>query len=68
MSLVGELFDRRYRDGSNNVTIKCASDAVYDTLFEELITNRKVFDYIQGDNSQISYTTFPDTRTIMFWI
>ena len=68
MSLVGELFDRRYRDGSNNVTIKCASDAVYDTLFEELITNRKVFEYIQGDNSQISYTTFQDTRTIMFWI
>lgn len=68
LSLVGELFDRRYKDGSNNVTIKCATDAVYDSLFEELITNRKVFDYKQGDLAQISYTTFSGTRTIMFWI
>ena len=68
MTLVGELFDRRYKDGSDNVTIKCASDAVYDSLFEELVTSRKVFDYMQGDKSQIAYTAFPDTRTIMFWI
>ncbi len=68
LALVGELFDRRYKDGSNNVTIKCSTDMVYDALFEELITNRKVFDYKQGDMAQISYTTFNGTRTIMFWI
>ncbi len=68
LSLIGDLFDRRYKDGSENVTIKCASDDVYDELFEALITNRKVFDYLQGDTSQVSYTTFQDTRTIIFWI
>ncbi len=68
LALVGDLFSRRYSEGSTNVTIKCASDKVYDDLFQGLITERKVFDYLQGDTSQISYTTFEDTRTIIFWL
>lgn len=69
MSLVQDLFNRRYNDGSDNVTIKCASRQIYDQLFEELITGRKVFDYIQGeDKSQVSYTTFEEYGTIIFWI
>ena len=68
MSLVKDLFDRRYNDGSNNVTMKCASQDVYDSMFAQLITDRKVFDYLQGDTSSVSYTTFADTKTIIFWL
>ncbi len=68
LTLVGDLFERRYKDGSGNVTIKCANSSVYNALFEELITNRKVFSYLQGDTSKVSYTTFEDTGTIMFWL
>ncbi len=68
LTLVKDLFDRRYKDGSQNVTIKCATDEIYRQLFADLITERKVFDYLQGDTGQISYTTFEDTRTIMFWL
>ncbi len=68
LSLVGDLFNRRYSEGANNVTIKCANSDVYDALFNELITSRRVFDYLQEDNLQVSYTTFQDTRTIIFWI
>ena len=69
LSLVGDLFNRRYSDGSDNVTIKCATPEVYRQLHEELITGRKVFDYIQGeDTSQISYTTFEEYGTIIFWL
>ena len=68
LSLVKELFDRRYADGSENVVIKCADKSVYDALFEELITQRGVFEYLQGDTSTVSYTTFADTNTIIFWL
>ena len=68
MSLVKDLFDRRYNDGSNNVTMKCASQEVYDSMFAQLITDRKVFDYLQGDTASVSYTTFADTKTIIFWL
>ena len=68
LALVGELFERRYRDGSPNVVIKCASDYIYSELFEELITQRKVFDYLKEYTSTVSYTTFEDTNTIIFWL
>lgn len=68
LSLVKDLFDRRYSEGSNNVTIKCATDEIYDSLFNKLVTERNVFEYLQGDTSQVSYTAFKETRTIMFWI
>lgn len=67
-SLIAELFKRRYEDGSDNVTIKCSSKEVYDAIFDEMVTSRKVFDYLQGDNSVVSYTTFAETRTLIFWI
>ncbi len=65
---IKELFDRKYNEGSDNVTIKCSSQAVYDAIFEEMVTNRKVFDYLQGDTSQVAYTSFEETRTIIFWL
>ena len=68
MSLIKDLFDRRYKDGSDNVTMKCATKEVYDSIFEQLITNKGVFDVLQGDTSSVSYTTFAETRTIIFWI
>lgn len=66
--LVGDLFNRRYQEGSASVVIKCADRDVYDQLFEQLITQRQVFNYMQGDNSSVSYTTFVDTNTMIFWI
>ncbi len=68
LSLVGDLFDRRYDDGSENVVIKCADSSIYDALYEELITNRKVFSYLKVPTSTIIYTTYAETNTIIFWI
>ncbi len=66
--LVKELFDRRYSDGSDSVVIKCADKQIYDSFFDSLISQRQVFDYLQGDTSTVSYTTFADTNTIIFWL
>ena len=68
MALVKELFDRRYNDGSGSVVMKCANKDIYNTFFNQLITERGVFDCMQGDTSTVSYTTFEDTNTIIFWL
>ena len=68
MALVKDLFDRRYSDGSGSVVMKCANRDIYDTFFNHLITERGVFEYMQGDTSTVSYTTFEDTNTIIFWL
>ncbi len=68
LSLVENLFNRRYSEGANRVTIKCATSDVYQSLFDQLITNRGVFDYLQGDTLQVSYTAFQESGTIIFWL
>lgn len=68
IALVKELFDRRYNDGSGSVVMKCASRDIYDSFFDQLITERGVFECMQGDASTVSYTTFEDTNTIIFWL
>ena len=69
LSLVKDLFDRRYKEGADSVTIKCATPQVYTELFDQLITGRKVFDYMQGeDNSTVTYTVFEDMQLIMIWL
>lgn len=68
LSLVKDLFDRGYSEGRSYVTIKCSSDTVYQILFDELVTNRKVFGYLQGNQTTVAYTTFEETDTIIFWI
>ncbi|MBP3782612.1 MAG: hypothetical protein J6I68_05120 [Butyrivibrio sp.] len=67
-ALVQDLFDRKYAEGAKNVTIKCANDAVYNELFDQLFTQGQVFNYMQGYQPTVTYTSFEKTRTIMIWL
>ncbi len=67
-ALVQDLFDRKYAEGARNVTIKCANDAVYNELFDQLFTQGQVFNYMQGYQPTVTYTSFEKTRTIMIWL
>ena len=62
------LFDRRLSDGSNNVTIKCSSSDVYQQIYDLLVTDRGVFDYISGEDHTVSYTMFKSQNTMIFWL
>ncbi|MCR4904300.1 MAG: hypothetical protein K6A23_15685 [Butyrivibrio sp.] len=62
------LFDRRLSDGSNNVTIKCSSADVYQEIYDMLVTDRGIFDYLNGEDHEISYTMFKNQNTMIFWL
>ncbi len=68
MDAVGALFARRYADGSNNVTIKCGTQDVYNSLFDSLISKQQVFGYLEGSNNTVSYTTFDDQYILIIWL
>ena len=68
MSALGSLFSRRYADGSNNVTIKCSTRAVYDEFIKRLITDQEVFGFIEGSNNTVSYTTFDEQYILIIWL
>lgn len=58
-----------YREqGRESVTLKCADEAVYETMVEELIHNQHIFRYIEGENNSILYTDSPKQRSITFWL
>ncbi len=65
---LGGLFQRRYSDGSNNVTIKCSTRAVYDEFIRNLITEQNVFGYMEGSNNTVSYTTFDQQYILIIWL
>ena len=68
LDAVGDLFRRRYADGSNNVTIKCSTQAVYQEFIDKLLTNQQVFGYIEGSNNTVSYTTYDDQYILIIWL
>ncbi len=68
MDTLGGLFSRRYADGSNNVTIKCSTKAVYDEFIRRLISEQQVFGYIEGSNNTVSYTTFDEQYILIIWL
>lgn len=68
MTALGNLFSRRYADGSNNVTIKCSTRAVYDEFIRRLITDQQVFGYMEGSNNTVSYTTFDEQYILIIWL
>ena len=68
MDKVGELFKRRYADGSNNVTMKCSTAGVYNEMIDRLITHQEVFAFLQGANDTVAYTCFDGQYTVVIWI
>ena len=67
-ALIQDLFDRKYQEGARYVTIKCATDQVYNQLFDQLFTQSQVFNYMQGYHATVTYTSFTNTKTIMVWL
>ncbi len=47
------LFDRRIAEGCGDVTIKCADLACYQEIYQALLTDKEIFDYM--GNGTISY-------------
>ncbi|WP_026655173.1 MULTISPECIES: transglutaminase domain-containing protein [unclassified Butyrivibrio] len=67
LTQVEEIFAQEYESGSDNVTVKCESKDTYNSLYEQLIKDGAVYDYLQGDK-KLSYTLFEDSNTIAIWL
>lgn len=67
-SALAKLFERRYGDGSNNVTIKCSTRELYDTMVDSLIHKQGIMGYLRGENTSFSYSLLEDQYTIIVWL
>ena len=67
LTQVEEIFAQEYGSGNDNVTLKCESKDTYNSLYEQLIKDGAVYDYLQGDK-KLSYTLYEDSNTIAIWL
>ena len=62
------LFETAYDRNKNYITLKCSQKEVYQKTIEELITNQKVFRFINNNSTSIAYTYNEEQLTISFWL
>ena len=62
-----ELINRYQAEDRESVTIRCAKEEVYQQMKNELLTEQKIFQYVDGKNNSIVYTDSPKQRSITFW-
>ena len=62
------LFNNAYENGSEMVTLKCATEELYLEMIDELITNQKVFVYANRSNKSLSYMVSMEQYSISFWL
>ncbi len=65
---IQDVFNRAKEQQKEAVTLKCATQAVYDEMINELITNQKVFSFFPNLQGSVAYTTCEEQRSISFWL
>ena len=62
------IFNDGYDKGSAYVTLKCASKEVYDEMYEKLINNQEIFNYLDCPEGIVSYTDSDEQYSMSFWL
>ena len=65
---LAQLFAEYKNEHRETVTIKCADDAVYQQMEEELLAKQKIFKFLEGKDNSIIYNDSSRQRSITFWL
>lgn len=61
------LFANAYADGDTTVQLKCADTNVYQAFYQHLITDEKIFDYLNGGRS-VKYVEMREQCSMLFYL
>lgn len=62
------FFEKNTENGKTEVTIQCADKAVFDLFLQELITNQKIFRFLNSPNGTVAYIEDADKFSLTFWL
>lgn len=65
---VQAFFQRGYEEGRKVITLKCAEAVVYNTFLEKLITEQKIFAFMNSPDGKVAYAEDPDKLSLTFWL
>lgn len=64
---LAQLFADAYATGESSVQVKCADANVYQAFFQHLITDEKIFDYLNGGSS-VRYVEMKEQLSMLFYL
>lgn len=62
------LFEESEESGKGEVTLQCADSEVFTICLQELITNQKIFGFLNSPDRTIAYTADADKLSMTFWL
>lgn len=63
---VAEAFETAAQEERGSVTLKCADETVYEALYERLLTQQEIFQYLPGDS--VSFAASQEQLTLTFFL
>lgn len=62
------LFQRSLEQGKSDVTVKCTTRECYDEVYDALVEQKGIFDYISGNGLSVAYTQNDVQLSLTFWV
>ena len=63
-----EVFEKSYADQKDYITLQCADFECYQSMFDALITEQKVFRYMNTQDSAVAYAKNEEQLSLSFWL
>lgn len=63
-----EAFNKAYNLKKKYITLKCSDAVVFSNMYEELITNQKIFKYLKNADDSIMYSISDEAMEFIFWL
>ncbi len=62
------LFAQAYEKESNYITLKCATEEIYQEMFKYLIEEQGIFKYLNNGEGAVSYADNKEQMSLSFWL
>ncbi len=65
---VAAFFEKGYEEGKKDVTLRCADRSTYDIFYDQLLTQQKIFQFLNTSGGVVAYAENPDKLSLTFWL
>lgn len=65
---LSRLFAQAYEEESNYITLKCATEEIYQEMFKYLIEEQGIFRYLNNGEGAVSYADNKEQMSLSFWL
>lgn len=62
------VFEKSYADEKEYITLQCADLVCYRSMFDALITEQKIFRYMNTQDSVVAYSKNEEQLSLSFWL